>query len=88
MSTSPEIQQPHPHKHVIHYTVDGVAQETTEATLTVREILEHAGLDPANHYLVELQGSHQIDLKDLSQEIHVHEKEEFISVFTGPTPFS
>lgn len=88
MSTTPEIQQTQPHPHVTHYTVDSVPQETTEATLTVREILEHAGLDPANHYLVELQGSHQIDLKDLNQEVHIHEKEEFISVFTGPTPFS
>jgi hypothetical protein len=88
MSTTPEIQQSHPHHHVIHYTVDGVPQQTTKTTLTVREILERAGLDLANHYLVELQGSHQIDLKDLNQEIHIHEKEEFISVFTGPTPFS
>ena len=88
MSSTPEIERMHTHNHVIHYAVDGVPQETTKATLTVREILEHAGLDPANHYLVELQGSHQIDLKNLNQEIHIHEKEEFISVFTGPTPFS
>jgi hypothetical protein len=87
MSTAHEVM-PHGAQHVIHYTVDGVAQETTEATLTVRQILERAGLDPTNHYLVEVQGSHQVDLKDLNQQVHIHEKEEFISVFTGPTPFS
>ena len=75
-------------KNAIDFTVDGVQQETTEAVLTVREILQHAGLDPVNHYLVELRGANQIDHKDLDEQIRIHEKEQFISVFTGPTPLS
>lgn len=88
MTTTTPVSEEHVHHHVIHYTMDGVAQETTKSKLTVREILVHAGLDPANHYLVELRGSHQIDHKNLDEELHIHEKEEFISVFTGSTPLS
>lgn len=79
------------HSHLpkeIEYTVDGVGQETTMAVQTVRQILDRAGLDPANHYLVELRGKEQVDHKDLEEPIHLHEKEEFISVFTGATPLS
>lgn len=75
-------------KNAIDYTVDGAPQETAEARLTVREILRRAGLDPQNHYLVELRGANQIDHKDLDEQLHIHEKEQFISVFTGPTPLS
>jgi hypothetical protein len=88
MTETTQVSEEHVHHHVIRYTVDGVLQETRKSELTVREILVHAGLDPANHYLVELRGSHQIDYKNLDEEIHIHEKEEFISVFTGPTPLS
>ena len=88
MTATSSVSEEHVHHHVIHYTVDGVAQETTKPELTVREILVHAALDPANHYLVELRGYHQIDLKNLDERVHIHEKEEFISVFTGPTPLS
>lgn len=72
----------------IEYTVDGVEQETKTSTLTVREILSRAGLDPSNHYLVELRGKEQVDHRNLDEELLVHEKEEFISVFTGATPLS
>ncbi len=75
-------------KNAIDYTVDGVTQETTEAVMTVRQILQGAGLDPENHYLVELRGANQIDHKNLDEQLRVHEKDQFISVFTGPTPLS
>jgi hypothetical protein len=75
-------------RHAIHYSVDGVSQESTDARLTVREILTRAGLDPANHYLVEIKGAHQVNHTNLDEELHLHEKQEFISVFTGPTPLS
>lgn len=83
------LEVPHGHtRNQIDYMVDGVPQQTTTARLTVREILSRAGLDPANHYLVELRGANQVDHRDLDEEIHIHEKEEFISVFTGTTPLS
>jgi hypothetical protein len=74
--------------HVTIYFVDNEPQTTTEKSLTVKEILVKAMLDPANHYLIELRGDHQIDHKDLDKEIKIHEHQKFISVFTGETPLS
>jgi hypothetical protein len=42
----------HGHNHPIDYTVDGEPQETQNHALTARQILVHAGLDPASYYLV------------------------------------
>ena len=77
-----------PKPRVTTYFVDKEPQTTTEKSLTVKEILVKAKLDPANHYLIEIRGDHQIDHKDLSEEIKIHEDEKFISVFTGETPLS
>ena len=74
--------------HSITYFVDNESQTTTEATLTVGQILKNAGLDPSSHYLIELQGDHQVEHKDINESIRVHEKEKFISIFHGPTPLS
>lgn len=73
---------------LIVYFVDGEKQETGDPILTVAQILEKAGLDPKTHYLVELQGEHQIKHLDPNEELHLHEHEKFISVFSGPTPLS
>jgi hypothetical protein len=74
--------------HVTTYFVDNEAQTTAEKELTVKEILTKAKLDPATHYLIELQGSKQIEHKDPNEEIKIHEKMKFSSVFTGETPLS
>ncbi len=76
------------HRHVIHYFVDAEEQTTTDPVLTVRQILERAGLDPGTHYLIEIRGHEQIPHRDLDEKLRLHEKEKFISVFTGPTPLS
>jgi hypothetical protein len=70
------------------YTVDGEPQTTTEHQLTVRQILSGAGIDPATHYLLEIQGNHQVPHPNLEEVIHVHEHMKFISVSTQPTPVS
>ncbi len=73
----------------IEYMVDDEEQYTTEKTLTPRQILEKAGIDPENHYLVQMQGNHRESYKDkMDESIHMHEKMKFISVFTGETPVS
>jgi hypothetical protein len=77
-----------PKPHVTTFFVDNEPLTTTEKSLTVKEILEKAKLDSANHYLIELRGDHQIDHKDLTEEVKIHEGEKFISVFTGETPVS
>ena len=71
----------------IDYTVDGEPQQTTERTLTPRQIIINAGLDPSERYLVEIQGKQQKSYKDAMDEpIHMHEKQTFVTVFSGPTP--
>ena len=79
----------HEAKHEIDYTVDDEPQSTTSKVLTPRQILTDAGIDAATHYLVQLQGQHQISYKDTPDvEIKMHEHMKFISIATGPTPVS
>lgn len=74
---------------VIHYTVDGEPQETTERELKVRAILENAGLKPAaDYYLVEYEGKKEVRFEDLDQEIHMHDDQVFVGVRRGPVPVS
>lgn len=71
------------------YTVDDEPQSTSEHTLTARQILQNAGIDPATHYLVEIKGQHQESYKDkMDEALHMHEHMKFISVFNGPTTVS
>jgi hypothetical protein len=57
--------------------------------MTPNQILRDAGIDPANHYLVRLEGHHQFSFQDKGNEpIHVHNHEQFISLSIGPTPLS
>ena len=75
--------------HIITYTVDGEKQTTTEHELTPVQILQNAGIDPATHYLVQLEGEHRASYKDEpSKKIHMHDDMKFIAVSTGPTPVS
>ncbi|CCK28828.1 hypothetical protein BN159_4449 [Streptomyces davaonensis JCM 4913] len=64
--------------------VSGVSQHTTP-----NAILSLAGIDQATHYLVRINGRHRESFKDEGdKDITVHEREKFVSVFTGPTPTS
>ena len=72
-----------------NYTVDDEKQSTTALVLTAQQILSNAGIDPATHYLVQIEGKNRVSYKDdASKEIHMHEHMIFISVSTGPTPVS
>jgi hypothetical protein len=81
-----------PATQVIHYTLDDEPQETTEKVLTPRQIMASAKpvpIDPDTHYLVQIEGRHQISYQGKpDEEIHMHEKMRFVSVSTGPTPVS
>ena len=71
------------------YTIDGEPESTTAHDLTPTQILQAAGLDPATHYLVQIEGNHQQSYQtEPNVEIHMHEHAKFISVFAGPTPVS
>src|SRR5262245_45980773 len=71
MAESTAAAQPKPH--VVHYTVDGEPQETTEHMLTPVQIMQKAGIDPNTHYLVELVGNHRKSYQDAPNEpINIH----------------
>jgi hypothetical protein len=76
-------------KKAIKFTVNGTSVETDQHELTVRQILVLAGLDPETHYLVEkVSEEHEVEYRDLNQEVKLHNKQEFLAFFTGPTPVS
>jgi hypothetical protein len=86
-TSSCRLERPVPE--ITNYTVDGEPQETTQRERTPRAILESAGLDPTQRYLIKIDGNHQESFKDkMDTPIHIHEKEKFISAFNGPTPVS
>lgn len=71
------------------YKVDGEPQSTTMHELTATQILSNAGIDPASHYLVQIEGNHKVSYQgNPNEEIHMHEHMTFISNSTGPTPVS
>ncbi|MES2154421.1 MAG: hypothetical protein V4510_04725 [bacterium] len=74
--------------HMTTFYVDNEPIETDQKELTVRTILELAGDDPNNHYLMELRGDQQIPHKDLNESIKIHEHLRFAAIFTGNTPVS
>ena len=78
-----------PQHHPINFEVDGEPVVAHEKRLTPNAILQLAGIDPSNHYLVELKGRHQHSYQDVPDKpIRVQEGDRFISVATGPTPVS
>jgi hypothetical protein len=78
--------------HTIRFTLDDEPQTTTERVLTPTQILLNAkphAIDPATHYLIQLEGDKQISYQDKPDyPIHMHEHMKFISESTGPTPVS
>lgn len=71
------------------FTVDGESFSTTDHTLSPNQILQIAGIDPTNYYLVEIRGNHQVSYKDNPNEvIHINQHDKFVSVFMGQTPVS
>jgi hypothetical protein len=76
-------------KHTIHYTVSDEPQSTTQKEMTPVEIMKNAGVDPAQNYLIQIEGNHKKSYKDNPNEIiHMHDKMTFITNFMGPKPVS
>lgn len=74
---------------LIHYTVDGEPQTTTERNMTPRQILTNAGDDPTLVYLIEVKGKDKESFKDkLDVEIHMHEGMVFVTAALGGGPVS
>ena len=66
-----------------HYTVDGALQTTTVETLTPREILEDAGIDPQTHTLSRVEGDRRVPCLDLNQPIPIGEHAQFVTSGQG-----
>ena len=81
--------QPQQKPNVIEFEVDGEPLTTSDKTLTPNQIMALAEVDAATHYLVEIKGRHRKSYEGRADEaIHMHEKQKFITVATGPTPVS
>ena len=88
MTDTTSESRPHPPKE-IHFEVDTEPVVTTEEHLTPDQILQLAGIDPANHYLSRIEGHHTHSFKDApTTPIRVQDGEKFVSASTGPTPTS
>jgi len=75
--------------HEIDFEVDNEHLETRSHELTPVQIMVLAGIDPANHYLTEIEGHHQKSLKDAPNvPVRINEGRRFVSASTGPTPTS
>lgn len=77
---------------VFHYTLDEEPETTEQREMTANEILKAGGIDPATHYLVEINpdGS-QSSYKGKGNDtitMRCHPRRKFISVLNGPTPVS
>ena len=85
------MQTPEPHgsQHEITFFVDDEPITTSEKSATARHIIELAKLDPSTHYLIQIEGQHQVSYKDKPNEvIPLHPKQRFITRFCGPVPVS
>ncbi len=72
-----------------NYTVDDEPQTTSSHELTAKQILSNAGIDPATHYLVQIEGDHRESYQnEPDKSIHMHEHMKFVSISTAPTPVS
>lgn len=89
MSTVTDHQHSEHPPHTVTFIVDNEPVTTDDRTLTPVEIMGLAGVDPATHYLVQVQGRHQVSYQDKpNEQIKVHPNEVFVTVSTGPTPVS
>jgi hypothetical protein len=65
---------------LIHYTVDGEEEATTQEALTPRDILESAGLNPETHVLVAVTDGRRHEFRGrLDEPISLHEHSKFLS---------
>lgn len=62
---------------------------TIEKHTTVAEVLDEAGYNSADHYLVRVKdGKEEKEYRDVTEEITLHEGEEFRAYYIQQTPLS
>jgi hypothetical protein len=76
-------------QHPVEVSVDGETYTAPSKEMTPDQILQLAGIDPTQNYLVEKHGREQTSYQNNGEtSIKVHENETFISVPTGDTTVS
>ena len=75
---------------VIHYKVDDEPEDTDQSSLTAKQIMSNAGVDPEANYLEQLvPGADSISYKDdPSKSIALKNGMHFITKPIGPMPVS
>ena len=77
------------HDHLIHYTVDGEPESTSQKELTPVQIMQSASIDSKANYLEQIKGHETISYKDKpEEEIEMEEGMRFITKPIGPMPVS
>jgi hypothetical protein len=77
------------HSHEIHYSVNGEPQVTVDRELTPVKIMEKAGINPSENFLVEIRGRDRISFKnEPTKPIDIHPNEIFVTEYMGPVPVS
>lgn len=75
-------------RQVIEYKVNDEDQTTKHRSLTAREILSHANIDPVANYLSEVFPEHISFEGKPEEKIRMQQHMKFISVSIKPTPIS
>jgi hypothetical protein len=66
--------------------IDDETYETLAHELSVRAILELAGVDPTTHVLVQIRGREQQRHEDLDETIKINSGLKFVTVSREPVP--
>lgn len=83
------FEEHNPHPRQVQITLDGDSLVLPSREVSPNQILTIAQLDPTTHYLVLVEGRHQVSYQGKGDDtIQVHNNEAFISLSTGPTPTS
>ena len=73
----------------IPITIDDEPVDAPRSPMTANEILELGGLDPATHYLVQIEDGARIKYQDMGEEpIELFAGAAFVGHFTGEKPVS
>ena len=73
----------------VQFTLAANTQTTAERKLTPVQIMQKAGINPAENYLVEIRGRERISYQsDPGVPIEVYPNEKFVTVYTGAVPVS
>jgi hypothetical protein len=73
----------------LHFTVDDEVTVSREHDLPPVKVMELAGVDPKDHYLIRLNGHKEESFRGKADTpFHIHQNDKFITLLMAPTPVS